>query len=96
MLSQLVQTSSSISALTLLDHFKTKLNEIGYVNHSSGLRQNFTASVSKTFLIITLDDKQRKFHYEAFNTVVENVSKKTNIPSYVIKNILAKEMGFVE
>jgi len=64
--------SSSISALTLLNYFKTKLNEIGYVNHSSGLRQYFTASVSRTFLIIKLDDNQRKFHYEAFNTVVEN------------------------
>ncbi len=36
------------------------------------------------------------FENKTINTVVENVSKKTNIPSYVIKNILAKEMGFVE
>jgi hypothetical protein len=36
------------------------------------------------------------FENKTIKTVVENVSKKTNIPNYVIKNILAKEMGFVE
>jgi hypothetical protein len=36
------------------------------------------------------------FENKTIKTVVENLSKRTSIPDYVIKNIIANELGFIK
>ena len=64
--------SSTINGSQLLNYFKTQLNNIGSVLYDGGQEQDFTATVSSTSLIIELDNSDRKFHYEAFKTVLDN------------------------
>jgi len=62
--------STSINGTQLLNHFATELNNIGQITHDTNQTQTYSATVSDNLLIITLGGTQRKFYYEAFNTVI--------------------------
>ncbi|MDB4062446.1 gliding motility-associated C-terminal domain-containing protein [Flavobacteriaceae bacterium] len=62
--------STSINGTQLLNHFATELNNIGQITHDTNQTQTYSATVSDNLLIITLGGTQRKFYFEAFNTVI--------------------------
>ncbi|MFZ9056589.1 MAG: gliding motility-associated C-terminal domain-containing protein [Flavobacteriaceae bacterium] len=68
------KSAVEITANELLNYFSNKINEVGGVYHDNSNQFETLSSevVSGTRLIISGQDNNRNFHYEAFNTVVDN------------------------
>ena len=62
--------STSINGTQLLNHFATELNKIGQITYDSDKIATYTATVSGNLLVITQGEQGRKFHFNAFNTVI--------------------------
>ena len=62
--------STSINGTQLLNHFATELNKIGQITYDIDKIATYTATVSGNLLVITQGEQGRKFHFNAFNTVI--------------------------
>ncbi|MDC0001052.1 gliding motility-associated C-terminal domain-containing protein [Flavobacteriaceae bacterium] len=61
--------STSINGTTFLNHFATELNN-RQITYNTSSTVTITATVSDNLLIITQSEPGRKFHFNAFNTVI--------------------------